>query len=112
MKGACLTSVAFVFQACYGTPQDFGTDMLIEGKVTSKTTGLPIKGIKVSIANNVQYTSTDEKGSFSFYTGTMDNPKIIFEDIDSTENKSFANKDTVLTSRQKHYFLDIALEER
>ncbi len=29
--GLCLTSVAFVFQACYGTPQDFGNDLLIEG---------------------------------------------------------------------------------
>ena len=32
-KGLCLTSVAFVFQACYGTPQDLGYDLLIEGKV-------------------------------------------------------------------------------
>jgi hypothetical protein len=44
--GLCLTSIAFVFQACYGTPQDFGEDLLIEGQVKSKTTGLPIKGIK------------------------------------------------------------------
>ena len=29
--GLFLTSVAFVFQACYGTPQDFGNDLLIEG---------------------------------------------------------------------------------
>ena len=42
--GLCLTSVAFVFQACYGTPQDFGNDLLIEGQVTSKISGLPIKG--------------------------------------------------------------------
>ena len=65
--GLCLTSIAFVFQSCYGTPQDFGDDLLIEGQVKSKTSGLPIKGIKVSIADKIQYTNTDENGKFSFY---------------------------------------------
>ena len=40
--GLSLTSTMFIFQACYGTPQDFGMDVLIEGQVKSKTSGLPI----------------------------------------------------------------------
>ena len=94
--GLCLTSVAFVFQACYGTPQDFGNDLLIEGQVKSKNTGLPIKGIKVSVADKVQYTNTDENGKFSFYMEKIQNPKIKFTDVDSTQNILFSNKDTIL----------------
>jgi len=101
LGGLCLTSVAFVFQACYGTMQDFGNDLLIEGKVVSKNTGLPIQGIKVSVfdGNNVlpQYEHTDVNGNFSFYTIKLQNAKIRFEDIDANENGSFATKDTVIT---------------
>src|SRR5690554_6966910 len=70
--GLSLTSAMFVFQACYGTPQDFGLDLLIEGQVKSKTSGLPIKGIKVSVADNMQYTWTNEEGEFSFYTEMLE----------------------------------------
>lgn len=112
IKGACLTSVAFVFQACYGTPQDFGFDLLIEGKVNSKNTGLPIKGIKVSIADKIQYTVTDEEGNFSFYAPRDNKAKIRFEDVDSTENKSFADKDTLINVNRDKLYLEIELEEK
>ena len=52
--GLSFTSALFVFQACYGTPQDFGLDILLEGQVKSKSTGLPIQGIKVSVEINIQ----------------------------------------------------------
>ena len=52
--GLWLTSIAFVFQACYGTPQDFGNDLLLTGQVNSKKTGLPVKGIKVSVVDGIQ----------------------------------------------------------
>lgn len=117
--GLCLTSIAFVFQACYGTPQDFGNDLLIEGQVKSKKTGLPIKGIKVNIAERVQYTNTDEDGKFSFYIERVQYPKIKFTDIDSTENIFFLNKDTIVTikdsvlmSKQPKVYLNIELENK
>jgi len=117
--GLCLTSIAFVFQACYGTPQDFGNDLLIEGHVKSKKTGLPIKGIKVSVADKVQYTNTDENGKFSFYMEKIQNPKIKFTDIGSTENIFFLNKDTIVTikdsvlmSKQPKVYLNIELENK
>ena len=117
--GLCLTSVAFVFQACYGTQQDFGNDLLIEGQVTSKTSGLPIKGIKVSVEDKIQYANTDENGKFSFYIEKIQNAKIKFTDVESTQNIWFSNKDTLVTikdsilmSKKSKVYLNIELENK
>jgi hypothetical protein len=117
--GLCLTSIAFVFQACYGTPQDFGSDLLIEGEVKAKSTGLPIKGIRVSIADNVQYTNTDDNGKFSFYIERSKSLNFKFSDIDANQNSQFTNKDTLLTindsvlnSVQPKVFLNVELENK
>ena len=117
--GLCLTSIAFVFQACYGTPQDIGQDLLIEGQVTSKTSGLPIKGIKVSVDERVQYANTDENGKFSLYMDKLQHAKIKFTDVDSTRNIWFSNKDTLITikdsvlmSEQPKVYLNIELENK
>lgn len=107
--GLSFTSAMFIFQACYGTPQDFKADLLIEGKVKAQATGLPIKGIRVSVAGEEQDLLTDEAGSFSFYTLLKDSVTLRFEDIDNTQNGSFAAKDTVLTDFSKQIFLNIAL---
>jgi hypothetical protein len=45
------STALFVFQACYGTDKDFGADYYLKGIVKSKTTNLPIPGIKVSVEN-------------------------------------------------------------
>lgn len=108
--GLSLTSAMFVFQACYGTPQDFGLDLLVEGQVKSKITGLPIKGIKVSVADNLQYEYTNDEGRFSFYTEKIDTLNILFEDIDSTQNGNYLNRDTVLKNPSEKVFLDIKME--
>ena len=108
--GLCLTSIAFVFQACYGTPQDFGADLLLSGQVKSKTTGLPIKGIKVSVIDGIQYSTTDVNGNFSFYTEKFDSAKIRFEDIDSTLNGSFVTKDSVLTALKGDDIITLKIE--
>lgn len=111
LGGLSLTSALFIFQACYGTPQDMGLDILVEGKVKSKTSGLPIKGIKVSDVINGQYDLTDNDGLFSFYTEKHENMKFRFEDVDNMENGSFQNKDTLLTVIEEKVFLDINLNE-
>jgi hypothetical protein len=110
IKGLSLTSALFVFQACYGTPHDFGLDLFIEGQVKSKTTDLPIEGIKVSVPGKMQYELTDNKGHFSFYTELMNNVLVRFEDIDAAQNGVFAKKDTILTIQSGKVFLDIKLE--
>lgn len=102
----------FVFQACYGTPQDFGLDVFVEGQVKSNTSGLPIKGIKVSVVNNEQYEMTDENGKFSFYTIQFDPIKIQFEDTDSSQNGLYFPKDTVVNAGSDSIHLDVVLEEQ
>jgi hypothetical protein len=110
--GLSFTTAMFVFQACYGTPQDFGLDLLIEGQVKSKTSGLPIKGIKVSVENNMQYEITDENGEFSFYTEKHEGLTLQFQDIDSIQNGLFNTKDTVLSKIGEKVYLNILLEEK
>jgi putative lipoprotein (rSAM/lipoprotein system) len=111
LGGLSLTSALFIFQACYGTPQDFGLDIFIEGQVKSLTTGNPIKGIKVSVAGNIQYEFTSEDGKFSFYTETAASYKIRFEDIDATQNGLFQTSDTLITTINKRIYLDVALKD-
>jgi hypothetical protein len=110
--GISLTSAFFVFQACYGTPQDMMPDLLIEGKVKSKTSDLPLKGIKVSVANLDQYQLTDENGDFSFYTMIQPEMTLKFEDVDSSANGLYVNYDTVLTNLVDTVVVDVRLEEK
>jgi len=112
LGGLSLTSALFVFQACYGTPQDFGLDVFVEGRVTSQSTGLPIKGIKVSVADHLQYEYTDDEGLFSFYTDRREQLKVSFEDIDAGDNGTFLKRDTTLTAIDEKVFLDIKLDDQ
>ena len=112
LGGLSLTSALFIFQACYGTPQDMGLDVFIEGQVKSKKTSLPVKGIKVSVTDKMQFEYTNADGKFSLYTETADNYKLKFEDIDSNLNGLFDVKDTLLTKIDKTVYLRIALVEK
>jgi putative lipoprotein (rSAM/lipoprotein system) len=112
LGGLSITSALFIFQACYGTPQDIGLDIFIQGKVISQKTSLPVKGIRVSVEDKLQYIVTDTDGKFSFYTETAPNYKIKFEDIDTSENGNFIGKDTVLNSIDKRVYLNIVLQEK
>lgn len=110
--GLSFTSALFIFQACYGTPQDFENDILIEGQVKAKTTGMPIEGIKVSINENMQYQMTDQEGKFSFYTQQFGGLTLQFQDVDSIQNGHFLEKDTALSGSNDRVFLEISLEEK
>ena len=112
LRGLSFTTALFIFQACYGTPQDFGFDLLLEGSVKSKATGLPIKGIRVSVENSLQFYLTDDLGKFSLYTGRVNNLKVIFQDIDSELNGLYQNKDTLLTNFGAKVILDITMDEK
>jgi hypothetical protein len=110
LGGLSFTTALFIFQACYGTPQDFGLDVLIEGQVKSRATGLPIKGIKVAVVDGIQYTSTNDEGRFGFYTERAEQLRISFIDIDSEENGVFSTKDTLLVNFPDAIYLDILLD--
>jgi hypothetical protein len=112
LRGMSLTSALFVFQACYGTDQDFRTDVFIDGQVKSSATGDPVKGIKVSVPDKMQYQFTDAEGKFSFYTEIADSYSIKFEDTDSILNGTYISKDTLLTGIYNGVFLDILLEPK
>jgi hypothetical protein len=111
LGGLSVTSVLFVFQACYGTPQDFGLDLLVEGQVKSSSTGLPLQNIKVSVSNNMQYAYTNQNGEFSFYTEVADKLSLTFADTDSIQNGLYATKDTVLSNISEKVNIDVLLEE-
>lgn len=110
--GLSFTSALFIFQACYGTPQDLQHDVLVQGQVKSKTSGLPIEGVRISIADIRQFDYSNEEGEFSFYTGWIDHITIRFSDVDSTQNGSFVDRDTVLTNIRDNVYLDIEMEEK
>ncbi len=114
MGGLSLTSVMFVFQACYGTPQDFGMDVFVEGQVKSVTTGLPIQGVKVSVPDQLQYEFTNEEGFFSFYTILDVSIALKIQDVDSTLNGLFIDKDIVVSNvnAEDRVYLNIELQEK
>ena len=97
--GALSFSTAlFVFQACYGAPQDrYKDDILVRGTVLSETTEQPVEGIKIIINNSSQFAITDTSGSFSFYVPAASQYHLLLSDIDSLSNGYFIDKDTVVS---------------
>ena len=107
-----LTSVLFVFQACYGTPQDMEQDNQFEGVVKSKASGSVIKGIKVSTNFEGRQAYTNESGEFNIFLPLADEYKLTFEDADSTLNGSFTSYDTDITDVPGYVRLDIMLQPK
>ena len=100
-NGVSITAVAFIFQACYGPPLDRDCDLKLTGTVISKTTNLPIPGIKVAVIELGNHEITDENGKFEFYARLPDccdqkALSIQFLDIDGEENGHFAGKTMII----------------
>ena len=113
-----LTAVAFVFQSCYGMEPDNQYDVKLSGTVISSATNEPIKGIKISVVDGVNYAFTDENGKFSFYAsvddycGNPDGINVRFADIDGVENGHFTDKTVNVTSDCKDEVkINVALDE-
>jgi putative lipoprotein (rSAM/lipoprotein system) len=109
-KGLSATSFAFVFQACYGTPQDLGYDVHITGTVTSKQTNEPIPGIKVSVDDQPPCELTDENGQFSLYALQDSAYRVRFEDADTLQNGAFLPKDTIVEAAGESILLNVSLD--
>ena len=112
LSGISLTSVLFVFQACYGTPQDMEQDNQFEGVVKSKVTGNVIKGIKVSTNFEGRQAYTNDNGEFSVFLPLADQYRLTFEDIDSTQNGAFRSLDTTFTDVPGYVHLNILLQPK
>lgn len=115
--GLSFTSALFIFQACYGMDMDPMSDVLVEGKVTAKTTGLPIGNILVYAEPDGNGMQTDENGEFSFYSPIFEEITLVFEDIDSMQNGNFQTKDTLLNVNEilnsaNRVSVDITMEEK
>lgn len=107
-----LTSALFVFQACYGTPKDMGSDVSIQGLVKSRTTNQPIPGIKVSILNHPQYELTDNTGMFKIYASKEEAFTVKFEDIGSNQSVKYLSKDTIIKVVNESTFLNVSLDAK
>jgi hypothetical protein len=112
LGGLSLTSALFIFQACYGTNKDYGLDLRVQGLVKSKTTGSPVKGIKVMAGDSIQYVITDENGTFDFYIAKADSLILSFKDTDTTQNGNYVAKDTVLKDLGESVYVTINLEDK
>jgi len=109
-----LTTVAFVFQACYGTYQDYpSNDLVIRGKVTD-TLDTPLRDIKVSIKGVELADTTDSDGMFSIHTGGSFVYDMRFESIEPDSVSLFQSKDTVIycNHEDKDIFFNIRLDAR
>jgi putative lipoprotein (rSAM/lipoprotein system) len=109
--GLSFTSALFIFQACYGMPQDFYEDIQFSGQVKSKTTGKPIEGILVSL-NDGAAVETSENGEFQFFSMPLDQANLRFQDVDGENNGEYVSKDTVITQPGEYVVLEIELEEK
>jgi hypothetical protein len=105
-----LSGIMFTFQACYGTPQDFGLDVLVQGKVVSGSTKSGIQGIKVSIPANGQYAQTAADGTFSLYTERSPEYRISVTDTDGGLNGVYQAKDTLVTVPESSESIDLMIE--
>ena len=126
--GISLTAMVFIFQACYGMPMVLYDcyDVRLTGMVKSKTTNLPINGIKITVNEGYNYVFTDENGKFDFYARvssldydedgvsyTQDKFYIHFLDIDGIENGHFADTAIVINPAHKNEVkIDVELREK
>lgn len=111
-KGITFTSMAFVFQACYGMPQDFGSDVFIHGIVKSSKTNKPIEGIKIYVNDEEQLSAdqTNVEGSFAFYAPEGTSYRLSFQDANSEQNGLYTTKDTIIYHQSINQSLVINLD--
>ena len=123
--GISLTTIAFIFQACYGPVEDDFIDLKLSGTVKSRTTNIPIEGIKITVNDVLNYGITDKDGKFEFYTSvldreyysdmhyTPDSVRVHFLDIDGIENGIFSEKTIIIDPAHKNEVkINIELEEK
>lgn len=106
------STALFVFQACYGTPQDFQDYMMLEGKVVSTKTAKPVAGIKVSTLNPEHHDITGDSGRFVLHTDLNSEYFVSFEDLDPEMDGNFTGKDTLIVTSEPFAYLYISLEEK
>jgi hypothetical protein len=96
-----LSGIMFAFQACYGTPQDFGQDVLISGTVRSAATKASVSGIRVQVNQSGQYTLSAADGTYSVYCERLAEYNLTFIDTDGALNGQYQVCDTTVQLAEK-----------
>lgn len=70
LAASAFTSVMFIMQACYGTPnyrneESFSYEVKMSGMVTDSASAQPLSGINVSTDISEEVAVSDENGQFS-----------------------------------------------
>ena len=112
VKGASLTTALFIFQACYGTGPDMEIDMVVEGIVKAKSTGLPVKGIQVEIESNNMYDITDTNGHFTIYSSMSDGLNLLLSEYDTNTYEQTSLMDTNITDLSDSVYVEIILKDK
>jgi len=105
-----LSGILFAFQACYGSMQDFGMDVHVNGVVTSEGTKSPLAGIKVLVSASGQYTTTGPEGFYSFYCERQREIHLSFIDTDGPQNGLYHTGDTIVKLPDNTESLTINIE--
>lgn len=89
LQASAFTSVMFIMQACYGTPnyrneESFSYEVKMSGVVTDSTSAQPLSGIYVSADISDEVAVSDENGqfnlSFMVYNDSEDGYNLNFSD--------------------------------
>ena len=89
LQASAFTSVMFIMQACYGTPnyrneESFSYEVKMSGIVTDSASAQPLSGIYVSADISDEVAVSDENGQFSLsfmvYSDSEDGYNLNFSD--------------------------------
>lgn len=94
-----LTSIAFVFQACYAPYYMMDYDRCINGEVLSSKTHQPIKGVKVTGNNQPNYVETDSLGCFHIHLPIAESYTLNLTD-QSDSIRAYLPADTVVSDER------------
>ena len=111
-RGLGLGAAAFIFQACYGMPPDWGDDIIIIGNVRSRDTDSLIPEIEVSVqAKTVITEKTNKDGYFNLRVPGQDYYTIQFKDTDGYENGGYFKTEKItITCQETSSFLKVFLD--
>ena len=103
LAASAFTSVMFIMQACYGTPnyrneESFSYEVKMSGMVTDSASAQPLSGINVSTDISEEVAVSDENGQFclSFMVYSDDDSGFLLNFSDSLDR--YAPLDTLIIS--------------
>jgi len=103
LAASAFTSVMFIMQACYGTPnyrneESFSYEVKMSGIVTDSASAQPLSGINVSTDISDEVAVSDENGQFSlsFMVYSDDDSGFLLNFSDSLDR--YAPLDTLIIS--------------